>query len=380
MQKSEKPRVLIVDDDHQNLIQISAALQHLDAEIDATTKAKDAIYLINSHAYAVMIFDVQMPEMDGFELAEIIHSGYANAKTPIIFISGVYFDDMSVFKGYRSGAVDYLTKPLNLEILISKVKVFLELYGTYHELEVEKAKNIKALEEKTMAIGTISHEIRNPLGALISIIDMLELECSSEELMTYIQIMKSSADHMNRLLSDLVDHSKIESGHIVLEKIKFDVRNEIEKMVDSYRFQTNISQNKFTYQIDDQVPHTLIGDITRFKQILYNLLGNANKFTKNGEIKLSLENESISNNMVTILIKVMDTGIGMTTEEQKELFRPFTQSNISINRKFGGSGLGLSIAKELSNLLGGDIEIHSKKGKGSTFFFKCRFKIYQEII
>lgn len=375
MQNLKKPRVLIVDDDKQNLLQISAALSYLEAKIDSTTDAKEAIYLINKYSYAVMIFDVNMPEMDGFELAEIIHSGYANSKTPIIFISGTFFDEMSVFKGYRSGAVDYLTKPLNHNILVSKVQVFLQLYGIFQELELEKAKNIKALEDKTMAIGTISHEIRNPLGALSSVLDLLDMECTGDEMKTYLSIMKSSADHMNRLLNDLVDYTKIESGHIVLEKIKFEIRKEIELMVESFNHQTSISKNDFQYSIDENVPQFLLGDITRYKQILFNLLGNANKFTKNGRIQLNISAEKITSDSIELITKVMDSGIGMTIEEQKELFKPFTQSNKSINRKYGGSGLGLSIAKDLSKLLGGDILLSSKKGKGSTFSFTSKFQI-----
>lgn len=374
MQNLKEPRVLVVDDDKQNLLQISASLSNLDAEIDSTTQAKEAIYLINRHSYAVMIFDVNMPEMDGFELAEIIHSGYANSRTPIIFISGVFFDEMSVFKGYRSGAVDYLTKPLNHNILVSKVQVFLKLYGIFQDLQVEKAKNIKALEDKTMAIGTISHEIRNPLGALSSVLDVLYTECTEDEMKTYLNIMKSSADHMNRLLTDLVDYTKIESGHIVLEKTKFEIRKEIELLVESFKYQTSISKNDFQYTIDENVPQFLLGDITRYKQILFNLLGNANKFTKNGSIQLNLSCEKCTSDSILLLTKVADSGIGMTAEEQKELFKPFSQSNKSINRKFGGSGLGLSIAKDLSRLLGGDILLNSEKGKGSTFSFTSKFQ------
>jgi signal transduction histidine kinase len=315
-----------------------------------------------------------MPEMDGYELAEIIQSGYANSKTPIIFISGVFFDEMSVFKGYRTGAVDYLTKPLNMNILVSKVQIFLQLYEVMNELEREKAKSVQSLEEKTMAIGTISHEIRNPLGAISSIVEVLEMECSNHELLSYIHIMKSSADHMNRLLNDLIDYSKIESGYIVLDKTQFNLQEEIDLIVQSFKFQTNISNNNFEFSIDKGIPKELIGDITRYKQILYNLLGNANKFTRNGDIKLNISSMKISDDHILLVTDVTDNGIGMTEEEQKELFIPFSQSNKGIKQKFGGSGLGLSIAKDLSNVLGGDIKINSEKEKGSTFSFSAKFQ------
>lgn len=162
-----------------------------------------------------------------------------------------------------------------------------------------------------------------------------------------------------------------------METVSFNIRKEIDTIVHSFRFQTNISQNEFTYQIHDDVPEILEGDITRFAQIIYNLLGNANKFTREGQIHLSVEVEQTTPKHLHILTKVRDNGIGMTEEEQKDLFMPFSQSNKSIHRKYGGSGLGLSISKELSKILGGDIHLTSKKGEGSTISFTSKFKKHQ---
>lgn len=372
---AKKPRILIVDDDKQNLISISGALNHLDADIDTTTKAKEAIYMINNQAYALLIFDVQMPEMDGYQLAEIIQSGYQNNKTPIIFISGVFFDEFSIFKGYRSGAVDYLTKPLNMEILQSKVKVFLELDKARAEIEIERAKTFKALEEKTLFIAKVSHEIRNPLGVIISIISLMEEGVSQKDTDDYLQILKSSSDQMSRLLNDLVDYTQIEVGNITLEKSYFNIKNEIALLIKAFEIQTKLSKNQFSFSIDKMIPDHLIGDITRYKQIIYNLLGNANKFTSKGQIHLDVKKMSSTTDSIFISTEIHDNGIGMSKEEQIELFKPFSQSNQSITRKYGGSGLGLAIAKKLSALLGGDIQLKSEKGKGTSFVFTAKFGI-----
>jgi len=135
------------------------------------------------------------------------------------------------------------------------------------------------------------------------------------------------------------------------------------------------SKNTFTYSIDPNIPPTIIGDVTRYKQIIYNLLGNANKFSNLGNIQLIISQTQQTERLITISTEINDDGIGMSLQEQAELFKPFSQSNLSINRRFGGSGLGLSIAKKLSRVLGGDIQLTSEKGKGSSFVFTAQFEL-----
>ncbi len=369
------PRVLIVDDDKQNLVSLSAALSHLNVEIKTSTKAREAIYLINSHSFALLIFDVQMPEMDGYQLAEIIQSGYRNAKTPIIFISGVFYDEFSIFKGYRKGAVDYLTKPINIEIFQSKVRVFLELDLVHQEIEIERSKTIEALNEKNLAMGVISHEIRNPLGVIINVINLLEDNNMDEDSKIYFKILSSASKHMSNLLNDLVDFSKIESGLVLLENTTFNLHDEVQLLLQSFHINQIIDNNTFSLEFDQQIPQIIRGDITRYKQILYNLLGNANKFTSNGQITIKISQTQRIDNKVSLLTQITDNGIGMTEDELKDIFKPFSQSNQTITRKYGGSGLGLTISKQLAELLGGKLMVESQKGIGSTFSFENPFDV-----
>jgi signal transduction histidine kinase len=369
------PRVLIVDDDKQNLVSLSAALSHLNVEIKTSTKAREAIYLINSHSFALLIFDVQMPEMDGYQLAEIIQSGYRNAKTPIIFISGVFYDEFSIFKGYRKGAVDYLTKPINIEIFQSKVRVFLELNLVHQEIEIERSKTIEALNEKNLAMGVISHEIRNPLGVIINVINLLEDNNMDEDSKIYFKILSSASKHMSNLLNDLVDFSKIESGLVLLENTTFNLHDEVQLLLQSFHINQIIDNNTFSLEFDQQIPQIIRGDITRYKQILYNLLGNANKFTSNGQITIKISQTQRIDNKVSLLTQITDNGIGMTEDELKDIFKPFSQSNQTITRKYGGSGLGLTISKQLAELLGGKLMVESQKGIGSTFSFENPFDV-----
>ena len=368
-------RVLIVDDDHQTLVSTAGALNKLSIKIDKASNAKEAIYLIGKQKYALMIFDVHMPEMDGFQLADIIKNGYHNQRTPIIFVSGVYFDEFSIFKGYRNGAVDYLTKPINNEILESKVQVFLELENTRLQLEEARNKVQETLENKTLFLGKVSHEIRNPLGLLISIIDQMGENIQPDELKDYMKILKSSSEHMSRLLDDLVDFSKMEVETIELESRKFNLREEIKHIIQAFQTSSHISKNKYSYEIQDNIPDEMIGDITRYRQIIFNLLGNANKLTNEGKIKLTISTIKIGRTFVELCTQITDNGIGMTDEEMKQLFIPFSQSRDDISRKYGGSGLGLAIAKKLSEMMGGQIQVESEKKKGSDFSFSVRFEI-----
>ncbi|OYT15294.1 MAG: hypothetical protein B7C24_13795 [Bacteroidetes bacterium 4572_77] len=374
MESSMKPHILIVDDDQQNLVSMAGALQHLPIIIDIAKTAKRAIYYINKQKYALLIFDVHMPKTDGFQLADIIKSGYHNHHTPIIFVSGVFFDEFSIFKGYKNGAVDYLTKPLNMDILESKVKVFLDLEGARSELEQARNQVQKTLENKTLFLGKVSHEIRNPLGLINSILEQMEDDISPKDREEYMGILKSSTKHMNRLLDDLVDFSQMEIERISLENKPFNIRKEIRYMVDAFSISHKKSNNKFVCIFPEEIPERVVGDVTRYKQIIINLLGNANKFTEKGTITIKIELIKLSNKKIVLRTDISDTGMGMSKKEMTQLFIPFSQSRRDIYHKYGGSGLGLAIAKKLSEMMGGGIEVSSVKGKGSVFSFFTNFE------
>jgi signal transduction histidine kinase len=373
METSLKPRILVVDDLPENILRISGAIKHLDAQISSTISSLDAYRLTQEYNFAVLIMDVHMPEMNGFELAKLIQSGRMNRHTPIIFISAVYFDDSSIFKGYKTGAVDYIVKPVNLRILESKVKVFLQLERTRIELEAAKNDAVKAKEEKMMFLAKISHEIRNPLSAIIGIVDLIESKEFSPKWMERMEIIDFSAHHMYNLLNDLLDLSKMESFALNIVEEPLQLRKELKLILKANKILCKTQSNKLDLEIDPKIPENMMGDSLRYKQILLNLVGNANKFTSNGSIKLKVDLIEENKDSLIIMTCVHDNGIGIPAEEQSDLFKPFSQLNQSITKKYGGSGLGLVVAKNLAQLLGGDLDFNSKIDEGTRFWFTDNF-------
>ncbi|MDA3906462.1 MAG: ATP-binding protein [Bacteroidales bacterium] len=373
METNTKPRILVVDDLQENILRITGAIDHLDAQLSTTLSSLEGYRLTQEYDFAVLILDVHMPEMNGFELAKLIQKGKRNRYTPIIFISAVYFDDHSIFKGYKTGAVDYIVKPVNLNILESKVKVFLQLERSRLELEAAKNEAFNAKEEKMMFLAKISHEIRNPLSAIIGILDLQGDEEIPAEWIERIQMIRFSADHMQNLLNDLLDLRKMESFALNIVEKPLQILREVEHIIKSNEVLFKTQSNKIKLELDPDIPEIILGDALRYRQILINLIGNANKFTQNGQIRIKVD--VVENTKEFLLIKtcVHDNGIGISEEEQSDLFKPFSQLNQNITKKYGGSGLGLVVAKNLAQLLGGDLDFSSKVGDGTRFWYTAKF-------
>jgi|GEM_PF-1836855 len=373
METPDLPRILVVDDLPENILRIVEAIKHLDARIITSASSREAYKLTQELEFAVLILDVHMPGLNGFDLLQLIHEGSLNKYTPVIFISAVYFDDHSIFKGYETGAVDYIVKPVNLKILESKVKVFLQLEKSRMDLEKAKQEAENAREEKMMFLAKISHEIRNPLSAIIGIVNLLDPDELPPEWMERMDMIQFSALHMHNLLNDLLDLSKIESFalKIVAEPVR--LREELSQLLRANRVLCKMQQNKVDFVFDPNIPEIVIGDALRYKQIVLNLLGNANKFTHNGEIAIRVSLEKEEKIQYIIKTSVSDNGVGIDEKDQGDLFKPFSQFNQSITKKYGGSGLGLVVAKNMAQLLGGDLFFESKVNEGTYFWFTSVF-------
>jgi len=215
----------------------------------------------------------------------------------------------------------------------------------------------------------MSHEIRTPLNGVIGFANLLFDQKLTENQHEKVGIIKSCGEHLLSIINDFLDYSKIESGNLELEKTPFNIK----EAFDSLTFLVNhlASQNGVNIHISipDDIPQYLMGDITRLKQILINLTNNAVKFTKDGEIWISVTASAKQQGVYEYQFEVKDTGIGMSEEGQSKLFSVFTQADSSTTRKFGGTGLGLAISKNLTELMGGRIWVKSKLGEGSTFYF-----------
>ena len=235
---------------------------------------------------------------------------------------------------------------------------------------------LRANEIKSQFLANMSHEIRTPLNAIIGFSQILAKSDLKKEEKEKAGIISQSASALLNIINDILDISKIESGKSEISKSKFDINILLEQVVQLYSVNTKQKNIRFLYTLDPNIPHFLINDEVKIKQVLSNLLSNAIKFTpENRSVIFTINLKKIKNNIATIMFEVKDEGIGISTEDQKKIFKPFSQADGSISRKFGGTGLGLSISFNILQMLGSEIKLSSTEGKGSTFFFDLDFEI-----
>lgn len=245
-----------------------------------------------------------------------------------------------------------------------------------NELALLKARNdaLKAAQAKSDFLSNMSHEIRTPMNAIIGITELLMDRITLPENKEYLQSIKYSADNLLFIINDILDFSKIEAGKITLEYIPFSLPQKIDELKKSFQFKTNEKGLTMGVHIGDDVPEFIIGDPYRLNQILFNLVGNAIKFTKTGSINIDVVTKKQDGDTYRLLFSVSDTGIGISPDKQQSIFESFTQAYTDTARKFGGTGLGLAISKNLVELQNGYIGVKSTPGKGSTFFFEISYK------
>ena len=405
-------KILLVDDQPGRLLTYRTILEPLGEELVDARSGMEALKLLMEDEYAVILLDVNMPVMDGFETATLIHQHPRFENTPIIFVTAVNLSDLDRLRGYKLGAVDYVMVPVIPEIMRTKVSVLAELYrkrrelqvlneslATAHrELQAEKAQELERLnaslraanaelelrnrellaenKERTRAerrlreadqrkdefLATLAHELRNPLAPLQNALAVRRLRTPDDH-DPLLSMMERQLSLLVRMIEDLLDIARITRGKLTLRRASTILQDVIAAAVDTARPLIEEGGHTLELQLPES-PVPLDADHARLAQVFANLLNNAAKYSDaKGRIELgaALEGEEVQ-------VWIRDSGIGLTAEQMDTVFEMFHQVDTTVERSRGGLGIGLTLVQRLTEMHGGRVEVHSEgPNRGSTF-------------
>ena len=362
--------ILIVDDSPQNIISLRKVLEKNGFQVDAAASGEEALKKVLKKSYVLIILDVQMPGMDGFEVAETI-TGYSKAKdTAIIFLSAASTDIKFIRQGYSSGGLDYITKPVDMHILLLKVKTFYRIYEQSRELnEMQKALldeieyRKEAEKKKDEFISIASHELKTPLTSVKGYLQLLERSIDKGDITVVknrLFKVQDQLEKLNVLVADLLDISKIESGKLKFNRKYFPIDDLLHNIIDVMQQ----SNNDFKFKLSGSVGCQVFGDEMRIEQVIVNFITNAIKYSP-GTNEILINVEICDNNLY---IGVKDFGIGMAKEHLDKVFNKFYRVE-ETSLRFQGLGIGLFICAEIIERHNGTIGVKSQPGDGSEFYF-----------
>ncbi|MFC3561286.1 sensor histidine kinase [Pedobacter jamesrossensis] len=362
--------ILIVDDRPENLISLQKVLQAHNFEVDTASSGEDALKKVLKNNYVLIILDVQMPDMDGFEVAEAI-SGFSKAKdTAIIFLSAVNKELRFITKGYQSGGLDYITKPVDINILLLKIKTFYRIYEQNRKLNEVQDKLLEEIEFRKQAehkkdefISIASHELKTPLTSVKGYIQLLQRSLNKDDkTMAQNHLAKASIqlEKLNDLIVDLLDISKIESGKLKFNMQLFCADNMVNNAVEM------LQQSNPDFKINKlgKTDEMIFGDEIRLEQVVINFITNAIKYAPG----TNQVNVTINIKDGKFFLSVKDFGIGIPKEQQHKIFDKFYRVEENSNR-FNGLGIGLYICSEIIKRHGGIVGVNSVVEEGSEFYF-----------
>ena len=337
--------------------------------------SEEAFNIYSKYNPDILITDIVMPGQNGFELTKKIKE--ANNDIEII-ISSTFNEIEYLTKSIEIGASSFIVKPFNekkvlnaIEKSWNNINLKRELKRKDEELKLINKELENRIKEKTetLLLSNIGHELRTPLNGIIGMASLLEKTNLDDKQLEYINLLKSSANTLQKLLSNIMDITRIESGKIQLFNEKFNLNNKIKEVIDSFLVQASEKNLKIKCKIDPKIPSFLFGDFVKLQQILNNLISNAIKFTERGSIELTIKLLEEYSDKILLLFIVEDTGIGIPEEKFNLLFKRFCQIDNRLTKEYVGLGLGLAISKELVEVMGGKIWLESKPDKGSKFYF-----------
>ncbi|MBT4839064.1 MAG: response regulator [Methylococcales bacterium] len=387
--KANKQKILIVDDVLAN-VTILAEMLHDDYDLLMANNGLEAIERIKTNLPDLILLDIVMPEMDGYEVCKYLKKNSQTQHIPIIFIT-VKNNEGDEEKGLKLGSIDYISRPFNREILKERVKNHLLLKWQSDQLAEAKRELEKRVTERTAELNaakdlaefansakstflrTMSHEIKTPLNAVYGMNQLMHQTELNEEQKDCMNVINESCESLISMVNDVLDFATLDADKMTIEVSIFNFRKMIEDATSKIASLFKDGDVELLINIDEKIPNELNGDSVKLINVMSNLLDNACKFTKKGKIEILLEVVEEKDEQIDIRFAVKDSGIGISKESQQNIFNVFVQADGKTTRQYSGTGLGLSLSQKLVNLMGGKIEFESEESIGSNFYFSLPF-------
>lgn len=431
---AQEYRIFVVEDSRTQAMELKCLLEANDYQVVVAADGKDAMEKLQTLIPDVILTDIVMPNMNGYDLCKAIRANKRTKDIPVVLLTSLSSPD-DVIEGLKCGADNFITKPFDYDCLLSRIHYILlnrqlrqsqpvslglslffggkkhvitaertqildlffssfdatihkhrQLENTIKELSEAKEylQEAKSEAERAYAargnfLANITHDLRTPLSAIVGISELLSTTGLNNEQLEYVNIIKNAGEGLLLQINNILDFSKIDAGMIELENIDFDLFSQVKSATTLLFRMLQEKHLEMQVNIDPETPQFINGDEIRLRQIFINLLSNAIKYTKCGKITFNIKVVRSENNIVSLLFECIDTGIGISTEDQSGMFNRFTQLDKAKNRNSLGTGLGLAIVKQLVGVMGGEIKLESALGVGSKFSFELDFPISSAI-